>query len=72
MTRSARLVFACSALLAAGCSAWPTAPASSTAPATRRAMTGPRNATHDDSEDPNPDGTCRSGYTVTNGRCLPI
>ncbi|MEP6619716.1 MAG: hypothetical protein ABJE47_10380 [bacterium] len=44
----------------------------STGPATRPALTPPTPVAHDDLIDMNPDGTCRSGYMVSNGRCAPI
>jgi uncharacterized lipoprotein YmbA len=66
MSRLSRLFAAGSALLLAGCASEPTAPAS------RPTLTAPTSASADGSVDPNPDGTCRSGYSVTNGRCAPI
>lgn len=51
------------AIAATACAAEPTQPSA-------RAVVAPTAAQHD--MDPGPDGTCRSGYTVANGRCVPI
>jgi hypothetical protein len=59
-----RLALACALVSTAACAAEPTRPASPlrVPSATQRSM------------DPNAkdDGTCKSGYTVANGRCVPI
>jgi hypothetical protein len=63
MIRWSRLMLVCSALTLAGCAA------DSTAPTPQRTLTPP--GVNLD-EEILPDGTCRSGFTLTNGRCVPI
>jgi hypothetical protein len=63
MTRPTSLFLAVAALALTACAAEPTAPT--------RTLTAPTSASRDDVTT-NPDGTCRSGYTVANGRCAPI
>jgi hypothetical protein len=66
MSHLFRLALVCVAVMITGCASEPTAPTGTPS------LTAPGGANHDDSIDPNPDGTCRSGYSVTNGRCVPI
>jgi hypothetical protein len=63
MPGTTRLALACALVATAACAAEPTRPTSS-----------PRTPTAGPSLDvsTNPDGTCKSGFTVANGRCEPI
>lgn len=58
-----RLALACALVSTAACAAEPTRPTSSVrTPTSAPAM----------DVDPGPDGTCKTGYILTNGRCEPI
>ncbi len=66
MLRPSRLVLAPFALLAVACAGDPTSPTART-PQLRNAPT-----TNADAIDgTNADGTCRSGFSVSNGICVP-
>lgn len=64
MPRMIRLTLACALVGTAACAAEPTRPAST--------LRSPSAAQRDMDPNRNDDGTCRSGYTVANGRCMPI
>lgn len=65
MARRLALVL-CVSILAAGCAAEPTAPV-----ARARARLTPGAVSADSLTDgTNPDGSCRSGFSLTNGRCI--
>ena len=65
MRKTIRLALACALVSGAACAAEPTGP-------TSMPLSPTLTARHD--FDPNmlPDGTCRGGYQVANGRCVAI
>jgi hypothetical protein len=63
MIRPRVLAVACSFFAFTACGTEPSAPV-------RSASASP-SVVHDDVVTPNPDGTCRSGYSVANGICVP-
>jgi hypothetical protein len=59
-----RLALACALVSTAACAAEPTRPTSPSL--------APTVAQHTMDPNANDDGTCKSGFTVANGRCEPI
>ena len=64
MPNMTRLALACALVSTAACAAEPTRPASP--------LSSPTEARRDMDPNANADGTCKSGYTVANGRCEAI
>ncbi len=67
MRRLGTFLIASALLAVSACAAEPTSPST-------RALKSPSTSTRDVISDPNMniDGSCRSGYTLANGRCEPI